>query len=95
MGGRGHRGVRLKRLEHGKGEAEKYYRSLKSQSVRVGVEATGQHALVRALAGRVGARTVVGRCRQIRAAAVGRQKYDKRDANLVLQLLIENRFPRL
>jgi len=38
---------------------------------------------------------VVGRCRQIRAAAVGRQKYDKRDANLVLQLLIENRFPRL
>jgi len=36
-----------------------------------------------------------GDAAKIRAAAVGRQKYDKRDANLVLQLLIENRFPRL
>jgi hypothetical protein len=39
------------RLDHKSGEAEKFYRALAGEQVRVGVEATGTTALVRALAG--------------------------------------------
>jgi hypothetical protein len=43
-----------RRLSHDDGEAEKFYRDLKQRgiNVRVGMEATGYSALVRATAGR-------------------------------------------
>ena len=50
-----------RRLEHASGEAKEFYTQL-TGAVRVGIEATGTHALVRATVGGVRARVVGGRC---------------------------------
>ncbi len=84
-----------RRLEHGNEEAQQYYRSLKGQKVLVGVEATGSMRWFERLLAECGHELWWGNPAKIRAAAVGRQKTDKRDADLILQLLIEKRFPRL
>jgi transposase len=84
-----------RRLEHGQQQAELFYRSLQGQKVLVGVEATGGMRWFERLLAECGHELWWGHPGKIRAAAVGRQKYDKRDADLILQLLIEKRFPRL
>ena len=84
-----------RRLEHGKGEAEQFYRGRKGQEVLVGVEATGSMRWFERLLAECGHELWWGNPAKIRAAAVGRQKNDKRDADLILQLLLEKRFPRL
>src|SRR5260370_34825436 len=84
-----------RRLEHGNEAAQQYYRSLKGQKVLVGVEATGSMRWFERLLAECGHELWWGNPAKIRAAAVGRQKTDKRDADLILQLLIEKRFPRL
>ena len=84
-----------RRLEHGNEQAQQYYRSRKGQAVLVGVEATGRMRWFERLLAECGHELWWGNPAKIRAAAIGRQKYDKRDADLILQLLIEKRFPRL
>jgi transposase len=84
-----------RRLEHQKGEAEQFYRSLVGQPVRVGVEATGSMRWFERLLAECKHELWLGNPAKIRAAAVGRQKTDKRDADLILQLLVEDRFPRI
>jgi transposase len=84
-----------RRLEHNNGEAQQYYRSRKGQKVLVGVEATGSMRWFERLLAECGHELWWGHPGKIRAAAVGRQKYDKRDAALILRLLLEQRFPRL
>ena len=53
-----------RRLDHSDGEAEKFYRELEARGVkvRVGIEATGYSALVRAVAGGTRYRGVNRRC---------------------------------
>src|SRR5215472_4050782 len=84
-----------RRLEHGNEQAQQYYRGLPGQKVLVGVEATGSMRWFERLLAECGHELWWGDPAKIRAAAVGRQKYDKRDADLILQLLLEKRFPRL
>ncbi len=83
-----------RRLEHG-GEAEAFYRSLQGHAVRVGMEATGGTRWFERLLAECGIELWVGHPGQIRAAAPRKQKTDRRDAELLLDLLLEQRFPRL
>jgi transposase len=48
------------RLEHKGGEAERFYRGLAGQQVRVGNGGHGKHSLVREIAGGVGISVVGG-----------------------------------
>jgi transposase len=83
-----------RRLSHPE-EAERYYRSLAGQAVRVGVEATGNFAWLRRLMAELGHEVVLGDATEIRASNPRRQKTDKRDARHILTLLIEDRFPAI
>ena len=83
------------RLDHKKGEAERYYRSLAGCSVRVGVEATGRMRWFERLLEELGFELWGADPRKVRAAAAHQAKTDKKDAELLLRLLLEDRFPRL
>ncbi len=82
------------RLGHGSGEAEQFYRELGSPA-RIGIEATGRAVWFERLLFRLGHELWVGDAARIRAAEVRKQKTDRRDAELLLRLLIEDRFPRI
>jgi transposase len=81
-----------RRLRH-REEAVRFYRSLGSRQVRVGVEATGNDRWFRKLLGELGEELLIGDASAIHAAAPREQRTDKRDARHILRLLVENRFP--
>ena len=83
-----------KRLQH-RAEAEQFYRSLAGQEVRVGMEACGHYPWFERLLGELGQELWLGDASQIRAREVRKQKTDRRDAEHLLQLLIEDRFPKI
>ena len=83
-----------RRLEHAHGEARAFYASLQG-NVRVGVEATGYTRWFERMLAELGHELWIGDAAQIRAAMVRKQKTDARDAAHLLQLLVEDRFPRI
>ncbi len=83
-----------RRLEH-VGEAEQFYRGLTGQAVRVGMEASGQGLWFERLLAELGHELWIGNPAAIRAAAPRKQKTDVRDAEHLLRLLVEQRFPRI
>jgi len=83
-----------RRLEHESGEAQAFYRGLQ-KPVRVGIEATGPIQWFQSLLAELGHELWIGDSAQIRASAVRQQKTDQRDAALILDLLLTNRFPRI
>ena len=83
-----------RRLEHANGEARAFYAGLRGP-VRVGVEATGYTRWFERLMAELGHELKIGDAAQIRAAMVRKQKTDARDAAHLLQLLVEERFPRI
>jgi transposase len=83
-----------KQLDHGSGEAERYYRQLSAPAL-IGMESTGNCQWFLELLGRLGHQVWVGDAARIRACEVRRQKHDRRDAELILKLLLEKRFPRI
>jgi hypothetical protein len=83
-----------RRLEHGNGEAKKFYAELQ-QPVRVGMEATGYAQWFERMITKLGQELSVGDAAAIRAAMVRKQKTDSRDALHILDLLLANRFPRI
>jgi transposase len=82
-----------RRLGH-REEAEQFYRSL-SGPVRVGMEACGHYPWFERLLGELGFELWLGDAAKIRAGVVRKQKTDRRDAEHLLQLLREGRFPRI
>ena len=82
-----------KRLRH-REEAEQFYGSLPA-GVLVGMEACGQYPWFERLLSKCGHQLWVGDAARIRASAVRKQKTDRRDAEQWLQLLREERFPRI
>ena len=64
-------------------------------SVRVGIEATGSMQWFVNLMEELGIECRVGHPAEIRAAEPRKQKHDRRDADLILKLLMENRFPAI
>ncbi len=81
-------------LVHASGDAEKFYRRFTSP-VRIGIEATGNCQWFLELLSRLGQEVWVGDAARIRACDPRQQKHDRRDARLLLQLLVEDRFPRI
>jgi len=75
-------------------EASEFYRGL-SEPVRVGMESGTPCQWFRRLMGECGHELWIGDASRIRAAEVRRQKTDRRDAELILKLLLEGRFPRI
>lgn len=83
-----------KRLQH-REEAEQFYRGLGGQEVRVGMEACGHYPWFERLLGELGIELWFGDAARVRAAVVRKQKTDRRDAEHLMQLLIEDRFPQI
>src|ERR1700688_695079 len=83
-----------KRLAH-REEAEAFYRALTGQKVRVGMEASGQARWFERLVAELQFELWIGDAAVIRTQRVRKQKTDRQDAQLILQLLWENRFPKI
>jgi transposase len=75
-------------------EAAEFYRGLPAQ-VRVGMEGCGNTLWFEHLLAELGHELWLGDAGRIRAVEVRKQKTDRRDAELLLRLMLENRFPRL
>ncbi len=86
-----------RRLNHSDGEAERFYRELKQRgiSVRVGMEATGYSRWFERLLVELGIEVWIGDAAEIKTKRVRKQKTDRQDAQLLLKLLLENRFPQI
>jgi transposase len=82
------------KLVHATGEAEKFYRQLPAPAL-IGMEATGNCQWFVEMATAAGHQVWIGDAAKIRASDVRQQKHDKRDADLLLKLLREKRFPRI
>jgi transposase len=85
-----------RRLGH-REEAEKYYRELTAQGmkVRLGMEASGHARWLERLFSELQFELWVGDAAEIRTKRVRKQKTDRQDAQLILRLLVEDRFPRV
>jgi transposase len=85
-----------RRLEH-REQAEQFYRELKQQnlSVRLGMESSGHSRWFERLLPELGFELWIGDPAEIRTKRVRKQKTDRQDARLILQLMLENRFPRI
>lgn len=88
--------VMEKRLSHSQQgeEAKKFYSGL-AGPVRVGLEASGQSQWFERLLAEQGHELWIGDAAKIRASTERKQKTDRRDANLLLELLDQERFPRI
>src|SRR5438445_9034452 len=75
-------------------EAEQFYRQLKvrGKKVRVGMEASGHARWFERLLTEVQFELWIGDAAEIRTKRVRKQKTDRQDAELLLRLLIEDRF---
>ena len=85
--------IQERRLPH-REEAEQFYRSL-SGAVRVGMEACGHYPWFERLLQELGFELWLGDAAEVRASVVRKQKTDRRDAEHLLHLLLENRFPKI
>jgi transposase len=83
-----------KKLEHASGEAVRFYRGLREPAL-IGMESTGNCQWFVEMATTAGHEVWIGDAAKIRACEVRQQKHDRRDAALILQLLLEGRFPRI
>jgi transposase len=83
-----------RRVEHGNGEAQQFYAALAAPA-RVGIEATGYSRWFERMLAEQGHELWIGDASAIRAARVRQQKTDARDALLLLDLLAEDRFPKI
>ena len=86
-----------RRLNHSDGEAENFYRDLKARgiSVRVGMETTGFSRWFERLLAELGFEVWIGDAAEIKTRRAKKQKTDRLDAELLLKLLLEDRFPRI
>jgi transposase len=75
-------------------EVRNFYAALPGP-VLVGIEASGQSQWFERLLSELGHQVWIGDAAKIRASCERKQKTDRRDAELLLKLLVENRFPRI
>jgi transposase len=81
-------------LKHEGAVVREFYAALPAPVV-VGIEATGSMGWFLQLMDELGITCRVGHPATIRKTETRRQKHDRRDATLLLQLLVENRFPAI
>ncbi len=85
-----------RRLLH-REEAEQFYGQLQEQGVkaRVGMEASGHARWFERLLCELRFELWIGNAAEIRTKRVRKQKTDRQDAQLLLRLMMEDRFPRI
>jgi len=85
-----------RRLAH-REEAEQFYGMLKQRSigVRVGMEASGHARWFERLLSELQFELYIGDAAVVRTKRVRKQKTDRQDAQLLLKLMVEDRFPRI
>jgi transposase len=81
-------------LKHEGNNVREFYCNLPRPG-RVGIEATGSMQWFVNLMEELGIECLVGHPAEIRAAEPRKQKHDRRDADLLLSLLVEERFPAI
>ncbi len=81
-------------LQHEGNMVREFYGNL-PRPARVGIEATGSMQWFVNLLEELGIECLVGHPATIRAAEPRKQKHDRRDADLLLSLLAEERFPAI
>jgi transposase len=81
-------------LEHEGNNVREFYSKL-PRPVRVGIEATGSMQWFVNLMEELGIACQVAHPANIRAAEPRKQNHDRRDADLILKLLVENRCPKI
>jgi transposase len=88
--------LRERRLVH-REEAEQFYRELKQQNltVRAGMESSGHSRWFERLLQELGFELWIGDPAEIQSKRVRKQKTDRQDAQLLLRLMMEDRFPRI
>jgi transposase len=84
------------RLPH-REEAEKFYRNLAGQGmkVRVGMEASGHARWFERLLAELQFELWIGDAAEIQSKRVRKQKTDRQDAQLILRLMLKDDFPRI
>ena len=85
-----------RRLQH-REEAEGFYRELATRgvAVRIGMEASGHARWLERLLNDLQCELWIGDAAEIQTKRVRKQKTDRQDAQLILELLLEDRFPRI
>src|ERR1700684_914555 len=85
-----------RRLQHPQ-EAEKFYRELAAEGMkaRVGMEASGHARWFERLLSELQFELWIGDAAEIRSKRVRKQKTDRQDAQLILRLMMEDRFPQI
>src|SRR6202795_5243207 len=85
-----------RRLQH-REEAEKFYRDLAAQGIkmRVGMEASGQARWFERLLAELNVELWIGDAAEIRRKRERKQKTDRQDAQHILRLLLKDDFPRI
>jgi transposase len=86
--------IQRKELKHQSEEVRQFYTQL-PKPVIVGLEATGSSQWFEKLLTELGHEVWIGNSTEIRRRARSRQKNDWRDAELVLDLMIKDEFPRI
>src|SRR5260370_9223429 len=83
-------------LDHGQSEeVRRFYQQFAGQRVVVGFESSGRAAWFEELLEELGCEIWIGHATAIRLFARRRQKNDRRDADLILDLLVRGDFPRI
>ena len=86
--------ITRKTRKHEGDTVREFYGSLAGPAV-VGIEATGSMPWFLSLMEEIGIACRVGHPAAVRKAETRRQKHDRRDAELLMQLLIDQRFPTI
>ena len=88
--------IRRLQLDHGQpAEVRRFYQQFAGQRVVVGFESSGRAAWFEELLEELGCEIWIGHATAIRLFARRRQKNDRRDADLILDLLVRGDFPRI
>jgi transposase len=88
--------IKEQQLSHGElAEVRRFYEQFAGQQVVVGFEASGYAAWFEELLEELGYEIWIGHATAIRSFARRRQKNDRRDAELILELLVRGDFPRI
>jgi transposase len=88
--------IRRLQLDHGQpDEVKRFYQQFAGQPVVVGFESSGYAAWFEEMLEELGCEIWIGHATAIRLFARRRQKNDRRDADLILDLLVSGDFPRI
>jgi transposase len=86
--------IHLREFEHFKDDIRSFYSQFSGNKV-VGLEASGYSDWFERMLQEVGCQVWLGHATDIRLCARRRQKNDRRDAELILDLMVKGEFPRL